>query len=185
MKKTTILAIMQQQQNTEKKSTRAKFVGVVANLVAKHLDDNTEYYGLARTYNDDREIINLGCAMEIIIANVLGAKADCVKSSRVYRIYKDRDYNKFQQLVKDIYDANVNGETYEIKFATTDAPAHKQNLDQQVDKYVIATYSAKDGGQVFVFTDKKDITLDNQGRAIANQRAKFLNKELTQRVFGA
>lgn len=186
MKKTEIINVLTNQMETEKKTTRAKIIAVVIELAKKHLRSDVEYHGLVST-TSQRQIINLGNLMEVIIAIVLGEKTrNRVKSNKVYAMYRNNEqkYNVFLNRINELYDIELNGQKCEIKRTTTDAPAHRLNNDQKVDKYIIASYSIANGGNVFVFNNKNDIIVDRLNRAVPNQKMRFLDKELTAKVFG-
>lgn len=189
MKKTEIITVLNNQMNTEKKTTRAKIIGVVIELAKKHLQDNIDYRGLV-SEKSTRPVVNLGNLMEVIICIVLGEKnRNKVKSNLCYAMYKhaqsnEQKYTKFLNRINDLYDIEVNGQKCEIKRTTTDAPAHRLNDDQRADKYIIATYSIANGGNVFVFDNKNDIIVDRLNRAVPNQKIRFLDKELTAKIFG-
>ena len=163
MKKTQLLELLNKQANQPNtKTTRQQIIKVVANLVSKHIKDNDNIQGINPTRNGKG--VNLGEVVEIITKS----------------IYKNK-------LVKDSkdYDLTDNGEKVEVKFTTSDAYSHPINPRQKVAYYLIIAYTKADGGMVFKvpFAEKNNIQVNKQGRVITNQLARYLDKELTQKVF--
>lgn len=161
MKKQTILNILKTQQLTTKKTTRQDIIAVVSKLVEYHIKDNAEINGLSPTRSSNG--LNLGELVEIII--------------------KSKFRNKLTKNNKD-YDATIKGDRVEIKFSTSDSYAHTTNTNQKVDYYLIATYTKKEGGLIFKIPSASEIVVNNQGRAVTNQKAKYLDKDLTEEIFG-
>lgn len=161
MKKETILTILNTQKQLTKKNTRQDIIDVVSQLVDYHIKDNAEINGLSPTRSNSG--LNLGELMEVII-----------KSKFRNRLDKD---NK-------LYDATINGEKVEIKFSTSDSYAHTANKEQKVAYYLIATYTKKEGGLIFKVPTLNEIEVNNQGRATPNQKAKYLDRNLTREIFG-
>ena len=71
-----------------------------------------------------------------------------------------------------------------MKFSTSDAYAHPINRNEVVDYYLIITYSKKLGLIAFKvpYTQRNEIDINNQGRITINQKAKFIDKDLTERL---
>lgn len=161
MKKQTILSILASQKKLTKKTTRQDVIDVVSMLVDYHISDNVEIEGLSP--NRSTTGLNLGEIMEVVI-----------KSKFRNKLSKD---NK-------LYDATIKGDKVEIKFSTSDSYAHTTNTNQKVDYYLIATYTKKEGGNIFKIPTAKEIEVNNQGRAITNQKVKYLDRQLTKEIFG-
>lgn len=163
MKKTQLLNLLNEQaKQPNTKTTRQQIIKVVADLVDKHIKDNDNIQGINPTRN--RKGVNLGEVVEIII-----------KSIHKNKLVKDS---------KD-YDLTDNGEKVEVKFTTSDAYSHPINPKQKVAYYLIIAYTKADGGMVFKvpFAERQNIKTNKQGRVITNQLARYLDKELTERVF--
>ena len=163
MKKIELLNLLNEQaKQPNTKTTRQQIIKVVANLVKKHIKDNADIQGISTTRN--AKGVNLGDVVEIITKS----------------IYKN-------ELVKDSkdYDLTDNGEKVEVKFTTSDAYAHKINPEQKVAYYLIIAYTQSEGGIVFKvpFAERDKIKVNNQGRVITNQLARFQDNNLTKRVF--
>lgn len=160
--KTNLINTLTTQQLNTKKSTRRDFIAVVRTLVEKHIKNGAEIEGISPTASG----VNLGDTAEIVIKSLFR--------------------NKLVKSQKD-YDAQYKGEKVEVKWTTTDAYAHPINENAKVDYYIIATYSKKLGGQVFKipYGERQNIQVDTRKRPIPNQKAKYLNLELTEKVFGA
>lgn len=161
MNKQTILSILDTQRQLAKKNTRQDIISVVSKLVNYHIKDNAEINGLSATRSNSG--LNLGELVEVVI--------------------KSKFRNKLTKDNKE-YDATIQGEKVEIKFSTSDAYAHTTNTKNKVDYYLIATYTKKEGGLIFKVPTAKEIEVNNQGRATTNQKAKYLDKELTREIFG-
>jgi hypothetical protein len=161
MKKQTLLSILDTQKQLTKKNTRQDIISVVSKLVDYHIKDNAEINGISP--NRSTTGVNLGEVVEVII--------------------KSKFRNKLTKDNKD-YDATINGKRVEIKFSTSDSYAHATNTNNKVDYYLIATYTKKEGGKIFRIPTAKEIEVNNQGRAITDQKAKYLDKELTKEIFG-
>jgi len=161
MKKQTILSILASQKKLTKKTTRQDVIDVVSKLVDYHIKDNAEINGLSTTRSNSG--LNLGELVEIVIKSKFRNKLD-----------KDNKQ----------YDATIKGEKVEIKWSTSDAYAHTTNTNNKVDYYLIATYTKKEGGNIFRIPSASEIEVNNQGRAITNQKAKYLDRNLTREIFG-
>ena len=161
MKKNELLRTLEVQKLATKKNTRQDIINAVEMLVNYHIKDNADIKGISP--NRSTSGVNLGEIVELVI--------------------KSKFRNK---LVKDNkeYDATINGEKVEIKFSTSDAYAHATNTNNKVDYYLIATYTKKEGGNIFRIPTASEIVVNNQGRAITNQKAKYLDKTLTREIFG-
>lgn len=159
--KTNLINTLTTQQLNTKKTTRRDFIAVVRTLVEKHIKNGAEIEGISPTASG----VNLGDTAEIVIKSLFR--------------------NKLVKSQKD-YDAQYKGEKVEVKWTTTDAYAHPINENAKVDYYIIATYSKKLGGQVFKvpYNERQNIQVDTRKRPIPNQKAKYLNLELTAKVFG-
>jgi hypothetical protein len=160
--KTNLINTLTTQQLNTKKTTRRDFIAVVRTLVEKHIKNGAEIEGISPTASG----VNLGDTAEIVIKSLFR--------------------NKLVKSQKD-YDAQYKGEKIEVKWTTTDAYAHPINETAKVDYYIIATYSKKLGGQVFKipYGERQNIQVDTRKRPIPNQKTKYLNLELTAKVFGA
>ena len=161
MKKQTILSILASQKKLTKKTTRQDVIDVVSKLVDYHIKDNAEINGLSTTRSNSG--LNLGELVEIVIKSKFRNKLD-----------KDNKQ----------YDATIKGDKVEIKWSTSDAYAHTTNTNNKVDYYLIATYTKKEGGNIFRIPTASEIEVNNQGRAITNQKAKYLDRNLTREIFG-
>lgn len=161
MKKQTILSILASQKKLTKKTTRQDVIDVVSKLVDYHIKDNAEINGLSTTRSNSG--LNLGELVEIVIKSKFRNKLD-----------KDNKQ----------YDATIKGDKVEIKWTTSDAYAHTTNTNNKVDYYLIATYTKKEGGNIFRIPTANEIEVNNQGRAITNQKAKYLDRNLTREIFG-
>ncbi len=166
MKKTILLSILAQQQQQTKKTTRQDIIALVSNLVQKHIKDNAEIDGINLTR--DQIGVNLGEVVEVIMKSLHRNKLAKASSNQHY-------------------DLTSKGEKVEVKFTTSDAYAHPINKNEKVGYYLIVAYSKKLGGMVFKvpYANRGEIDTNNQDRITINQKAKFLDRELTQRVFGA
>lgn len=166
MKKTILLSILAQQQQQTKKTTRQDIIALVSNLVRKHIKDNAEIEGVNLTR--DQIGVNLGEVVEVIMKSLHRNKLAKASSNQHY-------------------DLTAKGEKVEVKFTTSDAYAHPINPNEKVGYYLIVAYSKKLGGMVFKvpYANRGEIDTNNQARITINQKAKFLDRELTQRVFGA
>lgn len=162
MKKENLITTLLLQETITNKTTRKDFVAVVRNLVEKHIKNGAEIEGISPTNSG----VNLGDTAEIIIKSLFR--------------------NKLVKSQKD-YDAQYKGEKIEVKWTTSDAYAHPINENVKVDYYIIATYSKKLGGQVFKipYAERNNIQVNKQKRVITKQETKYLNLELTRKVFGA
>jgi len=162
MKKETLINLLNNQQLLTKKTTRKDIIALVRDMVEKHIKDNAEIVGISATR--DNNGVNLGEVMEIV-------------AKSLFR-------NKLAKSEKN-YDATIQGEKVEIKFSTSDAYAHPINDNAKVDYYLIITYSKKLGGLVYKvpFANKNEIDINNQLRVTTNQSKKFIDNELTARLF--
>lgn len=166
MKKAILLSILAQQQQQTKKTTRKDIINVVYDLVQKHIKDNADIEGVNLTR--DQIGVNLGEVVEVIMKSLHRNKIAKASSNQHY-------------------DLTCKGEKVEVKFSTSDAYAHPINQNEKVGYYLIVTYSKKLGGMVFKvpYANKNEIDVNNQCRVTINQKQKFFDRELTQRVFGA
>lgn len=164
MKKSVLLALLNCQYDNTKKTTRKDIVALVRDMVSYHIKDNAEINGINPTR--DGTGVNLGEVMEIVLHAIFRnalAKSESNKS----------------------YDLTVKGEKVEVKFTTSDAYAHPINQAQKVGYYLIVAYSKKLGGQVFKvpYEQRQHIDVNNQMRITINQKQRFLDTNLTKRVF--
>lgn len=161
MKKENLITTLKLQETLTKKTTRKDFVAVVRTLAEKHIKNGAEIEGISPTASG----VNLGDTAEIIIKSLFRNKL--VKSQKEY-------------------DAQYKGEKVEVKWTTSDAYAHPINENAKVNYYIIATYTKALGGQVFKipYNERQNIQVNKQNRVITNQKAKYLNLELTAKVFG-
>ena len=163
MKKETLLNILNYQRETTTKTTRKDIISLVSTLAQRHLKDNSEIVGVSPTRNLNG--VNLGDIVEILVKSLFRNKLE--KSNKKY-------------------DAQIKGEKVEIKFTTSDAYAHPINKNAVVDYYLIVAYSKALGGQIFKvpYNERNNIQVNNQERVVINQKAKYIDKELTKKVFG-
>ena len=164
MKKEKLLQVLAIQRNNTKKNTRQDIISVVRDMVEYHIKDNAEITGVNPTRENTG--VNLGEVVEVVAKSLFRNKLE--KS----------DSNKH-------YDLTHKGEKVEVKFATSDAYAHPINKSEKVDYYLIITYSKKLGGQVFKvpYDKRNEIDTNNQSRITINQKVKFLDNQLTKRLF--
>ena len=146
-----------------KKSTRKDIVAFVRDMVAYHIKDNADISGINTTRSNTG--VNLGEVMEVIAKSLFRNKLSKSDSSKHY-------------------DMTVKGEKVEVKFSTSDAYAHPINAQEVVDYYLIITYSKKLGLNAFKvpYAKRSEIDTNNQSRITINQKVKFLDKELTERL---
>jgi len=164
MKKEQLLNLLNEQANQPTtKTTRKDIIKVVAQLVEKHIKDNADVYGISTT-RKHTNYVNLGDVVEIVAKSI---------------------FNNDLHKNNNSYDVEHNGEKVEVKFATSDAYAHKINKNNIVDYYLIITYTKALGGMVFKvpYTERQQIKVNKQGRVITNQLAKYIDNDLTKRVF--
>ncbi len=164
MKKESLLNMLNSQLDLTKKSTRKDIVALVRDMVNYHIKDGAEISGLSATRSNTG--VNLGEVVEIIAKSLFRNKLTKAQSNAKY-------------------DLLAKGEKVEVKFSTSDAYAHAINPNEVVDYYMIITYSKKLGGMVFKvpFSQRSEIDRNNQNRITINQKQKFLDKDLTKRVF--
>lgn len=164
MTKQELLQVLAIQRKNTKKTTRQDFINLVYNMVEYHIKDNALLSGINTTRNEIG--VNLGEVMEVVLKSIFRNKTE--KSDN-----------------KKHFDATIKGEKVEIKWTTSDAYAHPINHEEVVDYYLIVAYSKRDGGQVFKvpYANLNEIAINNQGRVITNQKAKFYDSRLTDRVF--
>jgi len=157
------MLLAQQLKNT-KKTTRQDIVAMVSDMVEYHIKENAEINGLNMTRAGTG--INLGEMMEIIIRAVFN------KSTEKSNI--------------NGCDMEYRGKKVEIKFSTSDAYAHPINPREKVDYYLIASYSKANGGIIYkVPFAQKDLIITNaQDRVVCKQLDKFIDRKLTEKVFG-
>lgn len=164
MKKAILLEILKQQRNNTKKNTRQDIITLVSKLVEKHIKDNAEINGVSLTR--DQIGVNLGEVVEVVMKSIYNNDTSKTMSNQHY-------------------DLNDNGTKVEVKFTTCDAYAHPINKSEKVGYYLIVAYSKKLGGQVFKvpYANRNDIDVNNQARITINQKQRFLDNDLTKRVF--
>ena len=164
MKKSELLKVLNSQLVLTKKTTRKDIVALVRDMVEYHIKDNADVCGISLTR--DCTGVNLGEVMEVIAKSLFRNKLEKSNSNKHY-------------------DLLAKGEKVEVKFTTSDAYAHPINDNEVVDYYLIIAYSKKLGGQVFKvpYNKANEIDKNNQGRITINQKVKFLDNELTKRVF--
>ena len=163
MKKQTLLQLLDSQMLLTKKTTRQDIVAFVRNMVSYHIKDNAEVNGINPTRSNSG--VNLGEVMEVITKSLFRNKLEKSDSSKHY-------------------DLTVKGEKVEVKFSTSDAYAHAINEKEVVDYYLIITYSKKLGLIAFKvpYAQRNEIDRNNQGRITINQKAKFIDRNLTKRL---
>ena len=132
-------------------------------MVNYHIKDNAEVNGISPTRNGIG--VNLGEVVEVVAKSVFRNKLEKSNSDKHY-------------------DMQVKGAKVEVKFSTSDAYAHPINPNEVVDYYMIITYSKKLGLQVFSvpYAKKNEIDTNNQNRITINQKVKFLDRQLTERL---
>ena len=164
MKKQTLIDLLDSQKTLTKKNTRKDIIALVRDMVAYHIKDNAEVVGLSATRSNTG--VNLGEVVEVVAKSLFKNKLEKSDSSKHY-------------------DLTHKGQKVEVKFATSDAYAHPINPQEVVDYYMIITYSKSLGGMVFKvpYAQRNEITINNQSRITINQKAKFLDKQLTSRLF--
>ena len=164
MRKETLITLLESQRVMTKKNTRKDIIDVVRDMVAYHIKDNSEIAGLSATRSNNG--VNLGEVVEVVAKSLFNNKLEKASSDKHY-------------------DLLAKGEKVEVKFATSDAYAHPINKSEKVDYYMIITYSKKLGGMVFKvpYESRNEIDTNNQSRITINQKAKFLDKTLTRKVF--
>lgn len=163
MKKNELLKVLDNQKMITKKTTRKDIIEFVRDMVEYHIKDNADIVGLSPTRSNSG--VNLGEVVEII------AKS----------LYRNK-LAKAQSNAK--CDLTTKGEKVEVKFSTSDAYAHPINPNEKVDRYMIITYSKRDGLIAFNIpaSAKNEIAINNQGRVITNQKVKFYDRQLTERL---
>lgn len=163
MKKENLLKILESQRVMTKKNTRQDIIDFVASMVEYHIKDNADLVGINPTRTGSG--VNLGEVMEVVAKSLFRNKLEKSDSSKHY-------------------DLIAKGEKVEVKFSTSDAYAHPINKSEKVDYYLIITYSKKLGLQVFKvpYAQRNEIDINNQSRITINQKVKFLDKQLTQRL---
>lgn len=164
MKKSNLIDLLDSQKTLTKKNTRKDIIAVVRDMVDYHIKDNAEINGLSATRSNSG--VNLGEVVEVVAKSLFNNKLEKASSDKHY-------------------DLIAKGEKVEVKFATSDAYAHPINPREVVDYYLIITYSKKLGGQVFKvpFANRNEIDINNQSRITINQKVKFLDRQLTERMF--
>ena len=164
MKKEKLLQVLAIQKMNTKKNTRQDIISVVRDMVEYHIKDNAEITGVNPTRENTG--VNLGEVVEVVAKSLFRNKLEKSDSSKHY-------------------DLTHKGEKVEVKFSTSDAYAHPINKSEKVDYYLIITYSKKLGGQVFKvpYAQRNEIDTNNQSRITINQKVKFLDNKLTQRLF--
>lgn len=164
MKKAILLEVLKQQRNNTKKNTRQDIISLVSKLVEKHINDNAEINGISLTR--DQIGVNLGEVVEVIMKSIYNNDTSKTMSNQHY-------------------DLNDNGTKVEVKFTTCDAYAHPINKSEKVGYYLIVAYSKKLGGMVFKvpYANRNEIDINNQARITINQKQKFFDRALTQKVF--
>lgn len=179
MKKAILLEVLKQQRNNTKKNTRQDIISLVMQLVNKHLDNETELTGqIDRVYDNHTRELN---GKEYLITSTGGVNLGVVIEIVMRSIFK----NGLNKSKTAGCDAMLDGKKYEIKFTTCDAYAHPINNTEKVDYYLIVAYSKKLGGMVFKvpYANRNEIDINNQARITINQKQKFFDKALTQKVF--
>ena len=163
MKKQQLVALLNAQQQLTKKTTRKDIISFVADMVNYHIKDNAEIKGINATRSNTG--VNLGEVMEVITKSLFRNKLEKSDSSKHY-------------------DLIAKGEKVEVKFSTSDAYAHPINKSEKVDYYLIITYSKKLGLNAFKvpYDKRNEIDTNNQSRITINQKVKFLDKDLTERL---
>ena len=146
------------------KTTRKDIVNIVYNLVNNHIKDNKEIDGVNLTRSSIG--FNLGEIVEVVIKSIFKNKTIKSASTRGF-------------------DSLYKGEKYEIKFTTSDACSHAINKAVKVDYYLIVSYTKATGGVVFKvpYSARDEIIVNNQQRVVPNQKVKFIDKDLTSKLF--
>jgi hypothetical protein len=163
MKKQQLIALLNAQQQLTKKTTRKDIISFIADMVEYHIKDNADIKGVNPTR--DNLGVNLGEVMEVIAKSLFRNKLEKSDSSKHY-------------------DLVAKGEKVEVKFSTSDAYAHPINQNEKVDYYLLITYSKKLGLNAFKvpYDKRNEIDTNNQNRITINQKVKFLDRDLTERL---
>lgn len=211
MKKQDLLMILRLQQFNTKKPTRQKIIDVVIDSVFNNINDIDNINGI--TPSQKTNGVNLGDTMEVVVKKCklasLGIKSHDLTRDLTKKVleldkeltpkkltkngipYKngalDHSQAVYSYVIKhDLMDKKgdliANGVSYELKFATSDAPATPLK-NTKADKVIISTWTASTGGVVFE-CEPSQVVVDGRGRVVCNQKAKYINKELTALVFG-
>lgn len=163
MKKAILLEVLKQQRNNTKKNTRQDIISIVSKLVEKHIKDNAEINGVSLTR--DQIGVNLGEVVEVVMKSIFNNDTSKTMSNQHY-------------------DLNDNGAKVEVKWATSDSYAHPINPSEKVGYYLIVAYTKKLGGMVFKIPYAQRNEIDLCGvRPTPNQKQKFFDSALTQKVF--
>ena len=163
MKKENLLQVLAIQKMNTKKNTRQDIIDFVASMVNYHIKDGSEIKGINPTRSGAG--VNLGEVMEVIAKSLFRNKLEKSDSNRHY-------------------DLLAKGEKVEVKFSTSDAYAHPINASEKVDYYLVITYSKKLGLQAFKvpYASRNEIDRNAQSRITINQKVKFLDKDLTEKL---
>ena len=210
MKKIELLKILEAQKIATKKSTRVKVIDAVIDCVSAHIENGDTVEGLSLTRSGAG--VNLGDVMEVVCKKVI-LKNNGINSHELARdltkkvIELNRDLtpikktkngvdykNGARDMSKAVYDYVVkhdhldrkgdiiiNNISYEIKFSTSDAPATPLK-NTRAQRVLIISWTALGGGVVFE-CEPQNVAVDNRGRVINNQQAKYINKTLTSLMF--
>ena len=211
MKKNELINTLKVQQLCTKKPTRQKIISVIIDSVNKNINDIDNINGL--TASQKTNGVNLGDVMEVVVKKCMLSSVgidtheltrDLTKKvleldknltpkklTKNGTPYKNGalDHNQavYSYVIKhDLMDKKgdliVNGVSYELKFSTSDSPATPLK-NTKAKKVIVTTWTASSGGLVFE-CEPSQVVVDHRGRVINNQKAKYINHELTKLVFG-
>lgn len=212
MKKNELKRLLNSQLLETKKTTRKKVIYSIIECIDRVIEENDTLNGI--TPSQKTNGVNLGDVMEIVVKkcklNTLGINSNELTRDLTKKVLElDRDLTPkkltkngkpykngavdlsqavYSYVVKhDIQDKKgdliVNGVSYELKFSTSDAPATPLK-NTKADKVIITTWTSAYGGVVYECEPNK-VIVDGRGRVVCTQNAKYINQELTNKIFGA
>ena len=205
MKKYEIINILELQKTTVK-STRKKVIEMIINLLDSKIADNLEIDGLSinRSSNglnlgDIMEVITkytilqaYGITTNELIKDLTKQVQEIDKDNTPKKLRKDGqpyingvlDHTKavYKTVVKHDHmnrqgDLIINGESFEIKFSTSDAYATGLK-DTKADNIIVVSWTASDGLNVFK-CKPNEVVLHKNGRVVPNQKMKYLDRNIT------
>ena len=205
MKKYEIINTLELQKITAK-STRKKVIEMIINLIDNKIGDNLEIDGLSinRSSNglnlgDIMEVIvkyatlqAYGITTNKMIKDLTKNVQEIDKEKTPKKLRKDGqpyvngavDHTKavYKTVVKHDHmdkkgDLIINGESFEIKFSTSDAYATGLK-DTKADNIIVVSWTATDGLNVFK-CKPSEVVLHRNGRVVPNQKMKYLDSQIT------
>ena len=205
MKKYDIINTLELQKTTAK-STRKKVIEMIINLIDNKIGDNLEIDGLSinRSNNglnlgDLMEVIvkyatlqAYGITTNKMIKDLTKNVQEIDKEKTPKKLRKDGqpyvngavDHTKavYKTVVKHDHmdkkgDLIINNESFEIKFATSDAYATGLK-NTKADNIIIVSWTATDGLNVFK-CKPNEVVLHRNGRVVPNQKMKYLDSQIT------